>query len=60
MADVVNLRQARKRKARADKAQQAAEKRAQHGRTKGEKARDAADAERVRRQLDHARLTRDE
>jgi hypothetical protein len=60
MADVVNLRQARKRKDRADKAQQAAENRAKFGRTKGAKARDEADAERVRRQLDQARVTRDE
>ena len=60
MADVVNLRQARKRKERADKEQQAAENRAKHGRTKGEKARGTADAARARRQLDQARLTEDE
>ena len=60
MADVVNLRQARKQKLRADRAQQAAENRAKHGRTKGEKARDEADAARVRRQLDQARVTREE
>jgi hypothetical protein len=60
MADVVNLRQARKRKARADKDQQAAENRAKFGRTKGETARDDADAARVRRHLDQAKLTPEE
>ena len=39
MADVVNLRQARKQKARAEKEQAAAENRAVHGRTKAEKQR---------------------
>jgi hypothetical protein len=60
MTDVVNLRQMRKRKLRADKEQQAAENRAKHGRTKGEKVRADADTARVRRQLDQARLTEDE
>ncbi len=36
MGDVVNLRTARKRKARADKERQAAENRILHGRTKSE------------------------
>ena len=40
MAAVVNLRLARKRKARADKERQAAENRALHGRSKAEKRRD--------------------
>jgi hypothetical protein len=60
MADLINLRQARKRKLRADRDQQAAENRAKHGRTKDEKARAEAELERVRRHLDQARLTRDE
>jgi hypothetical protein len=60
MAEIVNLRQARKRKQRADKDQQAAENRAKHGRTKGEKQRAAAEAERDRRHLDQAKLTPDE
>jgi len=60
MADIINLRQARKQKQRADKDQQAAENRAKHGRTKGEKQREAADADRVRRQVDQAKLTGDE
>ena len=60
MADIINLRQARKQKQRADKDQQAAENRAKHGRTKGEKQREAADADRVRRQVDQSKLTPDE
>lgn len=40
MSDIVNLRMARKRKARADKEQLATENRALHGRTKAEKDRD--------------------
>jgi hypothetical protein len=60
MTEIVNLRQARKRKLRADKDQQAAENRAKFGRTKGEKKRTAAEADRESRHLDQARLTRDE
>ena len=60
MADIINLRQARKHKRRADKEQQAAENRAKHGRTKGEKQREAADADRVRRHLDQSKLRKDE
>ena len=40
MGDVVNLRQARKQKARAEKERQAGENRALHGRSKAEKSRD--------------------
>jgi len=60
MTEIVNLRQARKRKRRADKDQQAAENRAKFGRTKGEKQRVAAEAKRDSCHLDQARLTRDE
>ncbi len=60
MTQIVNLRQARKRKRRADKDQQAAENRAKFGRTKGEKQRAAAESERDSRHLDRAKLTRDE
>ena len=56
MADIVNLRQARKHKQRAARDQQAAENRAKFGRTKGEKQRDAHEAERGRRQHDQAKL----
>lgn len=46
MADIVNLRQARKQKARADKERVAGQNRALHGRTKAEKERDRLVAER--------------
>ena len=41
MGDVVNLRQARKQRARADKDKKAAENRVRFGRTKAERTRDA-------------------
>ena len=40
MGEIVNLRQARKQKARAEKERQAGENRALHGRSKAEKNRD--------------------
>ena len=43
MTNIINLRQARKRKARADKAHEAAENRARFGRAKAERAADAAE-----------------
>ncbi|TPI27355.1 DUF4169 family protein [Mesorhizobium sp. B3-2-1] len=46
MADIVNLRQARKQKARDDKEQAASQNRALHGRTKAEKQRDRLIADR--------------
>ena len=56
MGEIVNLRQVRKQRARAETAEQAAANRARHGRTKAQVARD--DAETVRRDttLDQARL----
>jgi len=48
MADVVNLRQARKRKVRADKEARAAENRERFGRSKAERRREEA-----QRMLDH-------
>ena len=47
MSTVVNLRTARKRKARADKEQAAGENRALHGRSKAEKLRDRMRAEKA-------------
>ena len=44
MAEFVNLRTVRKRKARAGKERAAAENRALHGRSKGEKRRQLAEA----------------
>ncbi len=46
MADIVNLRQARKQKARAEKERVAGQNRALHGRAKAEKERDRLVAER--------------
>ena len=47
MTNVVNLRMARKRKARAQKEQAAGENRALHGRSKAEKPRDRMEAEKA-------------
>jgi hypothetical protein len=52
MAEIVNLRKARKDKARAGKEKKAAENRVAFGRTKDEKKRNEA-----QRALDDARLT---
>lgn len=60
MSDIVNLRQARKRKVRADKDRQAAENRAKFGRPKPERERAAAVSELERRRLDQARLSDDD
>lgn len=43
MAEIINLRNARKQKARAEKEQQADQNRALFGRTKGEKLKQAAE-----------------
>jgi hypothetical protein len=56
MSTVVNLRQVRKRKARADREQQAAENRSLHGRSKAEKTRDASDKLRADAFVDGHRL----
>ncbi|MCX7304938.1 MAG: DUF4169 family protein [Hyphomicrobiales bacterium] len=58
MADVVNLRIARKQKTRAGKEQQAQQSRALHGRTKAEKQRDRIEAERAAGFVDGHRLDR--
>jgi len=47
MATVVNLRHARKQKARVEKEQKAAENRVLHGRSKAEKARDVIEKQRA-------------
>ena len=56
MADVINLRLARKAKARAEADKTAATNRARHGRTKADKARVKAEAERAERDLEGKRL----
>ncbi|MFV0920972.1 DUF4169 family protein [Sphingomonas parapaucimobilis] len=55
MGEVVNFRQARKGLARKQAEQQAAENRARFGRSKAEKQRDAAEQERIRKELDGAK-----
>ena len=47
MGDIVNLRTARKRRDRDEKTRLADENRVRHGRTKGEKQRDQAEAGRL-------------
>ncbi|MGK6356278.1 DUF4169 family protein [Sphingomonas sp. DT-207] len=55
MAEIVNLRQARKRRDRKAAEDQAAANRAAFGRSKAQKQADAGEAERARRQLDQAK-----
>lgn len=55
MGDVINLRLARKAKARVEAVAKAAENRAKHGRTKSEKATQAAEQARHDAILDGAR-----
>lgn len=55
MSDVINLRAARKAKARAEADAQAAANRATHGRSKAERVRDEAEAARRAVLLDGAR-----
>jgi hypothetical protein len=50
-ADIVNLRRARKLRARSEKEQRAAENRALHGRTRAERQRDAAASEKLSRHV---------
>ena len=55
MAEIVNLRLARKAARRMAAERQAETNRARHGRTKGEKERDRLEAERLQRRIDGAR-----
>lgn len=55
MAEVISLRQARKRRDRAAAEDQAAANRAAFGRTKAQKQAEAAEADRMRRKLDQAK-----
>lgn len=52
MAEIINLRQARKQKARADKEARAEQNRVTFGRTKDEKKLTKAEQEMARRRLD--------
>lgn len=56
MAEIVNLRRAKKQRAAAEQAAEAQRNRVLHGRTKGEKARDKLESERAARKADGARL----
>jgi hypothetical protein len=59
-AEIINLRHARKQKARADKDKHASENRAQFGRTKAEREREAAEKVRVSKAFDgHKRRDHD-
>jgi hypothetical protein len=55
MADIVSLNKARKARAKAEAARQAAANRAKHGRSKAERAREEAEAAKRRALLDGAR-----
>ncbi|AMK21991.1 MULTISPECIES: DUF4169 family protein [unclassified Sphingobium] len=56
MGDIINLRQARKAKARADKDRLAQSNRAKFGRTKAERQAQSLEEERKNRQIEGARL----
>lgn len=56
MSEIVNLRQARKRKLRTEKERRAEENRARFGRPKAERAHDAANADLARRRLEQLKL----
>lgn len=55
MTPIINLNRARKDKARAEKRRQADANAAKHGRSKAERLRDEAEAERAARILDQHR-----
>ncbi len=55
MADVINLRLARKAKARAEAGGKAAQNRALHGLSKAERERQRLDAQRAARAIDGAK-----
>lgn len=55
MAEILNLNRARKARAKAEDKTRAAENRAKFGRAKADKALEAAQAEKLRRDLDGAK-----
>ncbi|WP_316860092.1 DUF4169 family protein [uncultured Cohaesibacter sp.] len=57
MATIVNLRQARKARARAEKETKAESNRAKFGLTKAEKTKQRLEAKKLRDHLDQSRLT---
>lgn len=60
MAEIINLRNVRKAKQRAEKESQAKSNRAQFGRTKGEKQREALEKDQARRLVDGQKLEKGE
>lgn len=58
MAEIFNLNKARKKKAREDAQQQAAENRVKFGRTKAQKALDTAQEKAARERMDQLRRDR--
>jgi len=60
MAEIVNLRMARKARNRARAEQQAQENRAKFGRTKTQKANERAEADRLAREIEGARRETDD
>lgn len=56
MAEIINLKAARKRKVRAEAAQAGAGNRARHGRTKAQKIRDEAEKRAASDKLDALKL----
>lgn len=60
MAEIVNLRMARKAKARAETKAQADANRAQHGRSKNERKATEAEIDRIDRTVDGAKRERPE
>jgi len=59
MAEIINLRQARKARERDAASKLAAANRAQHGETKGDKLRRRREAERLTRTVDGAKREED-
>lgn len=60
MAEIVNLRQARKAKARAEADKKADANRAKHGVAKSERELSKAEREKARRDLEQKRIEKDE
>jgi hypothetical protein len=55
MAEIINLGKVRKARARAEETKRAAENRAKHGRSKGQKSKEELECEKIRDALDQAK-----
>lgn len=55
MAEIINLSKVRKARAKAEETKRAAENRAKHGRTKGQKTKVELEREKMREALDQAK-----